>query len=106
MTVKNHVKDFERTKHMVFVEFLEYICRIAYCCTISIHYEYESNASEKEDGFLSPNVLQVKKENFMDENDKSSDEVESLKESQNSEGSNDLEDMNAMDERCQVKLLF
>ena len=54
MTVKNIEKDHKRTKHMVFVEFLEFICRLAYAAPIYINYELDSNASDNE-GLLSPN---------------------------------------------------
>ena len=52
MTVKNISKDFSRTKHMVFVEFLEFICRIAYASPIEVNYDYDSNQSDE--GGLKP----------------------------------------------------
>ena len=32
ITVKDMDRDFERTQHMVFVEFLEFLCRVAHTC--------------------------------------------------------------------------
>ena len=47
MTVKNISKDFSRTRHMVFVEFLEFICRIAYASPVEVNYNYDSNQSDE-----------------------------------------------------------
>ena len=35
MTVKDMDRDFERTQHMVFVEFLEFLCRVAHIVTFN-----------------------------------------------------------------------
>ena len=39
ITVKDMEKDFDRTKHMVFVEFLEFLCRVAHIA------KFENNKS-------------------------------------------------------------
>jgi len=48
MTVKNINKDFYVTQHMVFVEFLEFVCRLAGASLIYIDYGLDSNSSEDE----------------------------------------------------------
>ena len=53
MTVKNVTKDYYVTQHMVFVEFLEFLCRLAYASSILTNYELESDESDKE-GLLRP----------------------------------------------------
>ena len=52
MTVKNLNKDFHRTKHMIFVEFLEFICRVAYAAPVEVNNSHDSN--ESDEGILRP----------------------------------------------------
>ena len=54
-------RDYERTQHMVFVEFLEFLCRVAHVAQfIDIkpvsRIKYDSSCGEDEETFIRPEL--------------------------------------------------